>query len=100
MFLGSQKEVRGEIGALLSAFLQGRQGPVSSAVSNGFPVEVLTELFLVLPDADDKIREVTMETCADCMTVLKGSEKFDFGALFRAHKLKCKGNANGTGKRC
>ena len=51
-------------------------------------MEVEADLFLVLPDAEDKTRAVSLENCSSCLALWKESEKFDFGALFRTLKVK------------
>ena len=91
------------MGLLFCARLREGQPSTGSAspVSHGFPVEVETDLFLVLPDAEDKTRAVSLENCSSCLALWKESEKFDFGALFRTLKLKVgvatvKGNSIGT----
>ena len=83
--------MQGEVGPLISARLKEGQPLASvsaSPVSHGFPVEVETELFLVLPDAEDNIRAVSIENYNSCLALWKESEKFDFGALFRIFRLK------------
>ena len=89
-FLCSQQEMQGEIGPLITARLrEGQPSAVSaSPVSHEFPVEVETELFLVIPDAEDNIRAVSLENYNSCLALWKESEKFDFGALFRMFRLK------------
>ena len=81
------------MGLLFSAKLrEGRPSTASaSPVSHGFPVEVETDLFLVLPDAEDKTRAVSLENCSSCLALWKESEKFNFGALFRTLKMKAGG---------
>ena len=96
-FLSSQREMQGEVGPLIQSAVM-RGGQQSTASTNpGFPVEVETELFLVLPDTDDSIRAVSLENYNSCLALWKESEKFDFGALFRAYQLKTGGATYGNG---
>ena len=76
------------MGSLLSTRLREEQPLTASPVKPDLSVEVKTELFLVLPDSEDKVRAVSLDNCGSCLSLWKESEKFEFGALFRTWRVR------------
>ena len=90
-FLGSQQEVQREVGSLLSARLREGEPSTASPVRQELSVEVETQVFLVLPESEDKVRVVSEDNCGSCLSLWKESEKFEFGCLFRSWRVSVGG---------
>ena len=90
-FLLKQQAVQSELASLFSAKLAEHDPTVTpGAPPRDIPTTVQTQLFLISPDAvkkDARVVAVTLENHSTCMTLWKGSELFDFGALFRVYRL-------------
>ena len=87
-FIHSAEMVQNEIASKISARLAVASGSTSSA---RLPMVVHTEVFLITPDPagkDADLKLVTSESLSACLADQKKSEVFNFGALFRRHKLR------------
>ena len=87
-FIHSAEMVQNDIASKISARLAVAAGFTSST---RLPVVVHTEVFLITPDPagkDADLMLVTSESLSACLAMHKKSEVFNFGALFRSHKLR------------
>ena len=90
-FIRSAKMVQNEIASRISARLAVASDFTASHEYSRLPVVVHTEVFLITPDPagkDADLKLVTSETLSNCIAMHKKSEVFNFGELFRRHKLK------------
>ena len=90
-FIRSAKMVQNEIASRISTRLAVASGLTASHQYSRLPVVVHTEVFLITPDPagkDADLKLVTSETLSNCIAMHKKSEVFNFGELFRRHKLK------------
>ena len=74
-----------DLAALFSRYL-----PQSAAEPCPLSSEVETELFLIAPDAkhkDARVIRVTEDNCSECLTILKDSDVFEVGSLFRCYQF-------------
>ena len=84
-FLNAKDRVEVDLASLFSRHLS-----QSAAEPCPLSCEVETELFLVAPDAkqkDARVISVSSDNCSECLSILKDSNVFGFGPLFRTYHL-------------
>ena len=91
-FICSAEKVQNELASKISTLLAEKQLSSDPSTSHPpLPVVVHTEVFLLTPDPINKeadLVQVTSENLSTCLRLLKESEVFDFGSLFRAYREK------------
>ena len=92
-FLSAKERVDVDLVSLFSQHL-------SQSASEPRPLscEVETELFLIAPDAKQKIAgvyKISERNYAECLSMLKGSDVFQFRPLFQVYESNNPSRANG-----
>lgn len=84
-FLGAKEQVEVDLASLFSQQLA---QSVEKQCQLGCNVE--TELFLIAPKSKHKeanVIKVTEDNCSECFSILRDSEVFEFGPLFREYQF-------------